>query len=141
MMLTIKDINDLLNALAAASNEKERREVFRVIYTRSTAEEQYWFIRIVLKGEGSECISVPKGFKLGSDFIVLPRFFSLSDLKVGLTERTVLKKYHVNAFERYEVNTNLRRVCTELSDPAYRIPSQVRRIFGTWNSHWHFARR
>jgi hypothetical protein len=124
--LTVKDVNDFLDVLAAASNEKERKEVFRQVYNRSTADEQYWFIRIVVKGEGAaEFYAVISSCRC-SDVTVLSWFFcASSDLRIGMKECTILKVYHVNAFERYEVNTNLRAVCTELTDPAHRIPPPV----------------
>ncbi|WYZ39905.1 hypothetical protein EsH8_IV_000246 [Colletotrichum jinshuiense] len=90
--LSIADVNELLDKLAASSGELENLEVFEVFYERMNAEELMWLIRIVLK-----------------------------QMKVGATERTFLDLWHPDGEALFSVSSSLRRVCWELYDPQVRL--------------------
>ncbi|KAH0435119.1 DNA ligase I [Colletotrichum camelliae] len=93
--MTIAEVNELLDKLAASSGELENLEVFETFYERMNAEELMWLIRIVLK-----------------------------QMKVGATERTLLNLWHPDGEALFSVSSSLRRVCWELHDPTFRLESQ-----------------
>lgn len=47
------------------------------------------------------------------------------ELKMGLSEKSVLKYYHPDAVDYFCVTSNLRQLCTVLKDPAVRISTEV----------------
>lgn len=65
----------------------------REFYTSMTADEQYWIARIILK-----------------------------DLKISLSEKSILPKYHPDAFRLFQVCSDLREVCKQLKNLKYRLP-------------------
>ena len=46
-------------------------------------------------------------------------------LQIGLSETSILKEYHVDAVERYNVTCDFPGVIRELTDPHKRFPFQV----------------
>lgn len=90
--MTLAEVNEQLDKLAASSGEKENLNVFGVFYNRMNAEELMWIIRVVLK-----------------------------QMKVGATERTFLDLWHPDAESLFSVSSSLRRVCWELYDPEVRL--------------------
>lgn len=88
--LTIEDINSSLDEIARANIDKRRdlskKEIQRVIRNTS-AIEQKWFIRIVLK-----------------------------EMKLGLNENSVFPVFHPEAKELYNVCNSLSKVCLDLHD-------------------------
>jgi DNA ligase-4 len=90
--MTLAEVNQQLDKLAASSGEAENLRVFEVFYNRMSAEEMMWLIRIVLK-----------------------------QMKVGATERTFLDLWHPDAEALFNVSSSLRRVCWELYDPDSRL--------------------
>ncbi|KAL0931236.1 DNA ligase I [Colletotrichum truncatum] len=93
--MTIAEVNELLDKLAASAGELENLEVFEVFYERMNAEELMWLIRIILK-----------------------------QMKVGATERTLLNLWHPDGETLFSVSSSLRRVCWELSDPQVRLEQE-----------------
>ncbi|KAL2760963.1 hypothetical protein ACRALDRAFT_2039487 [Sodiomyces alcalophilus JCM 7366] len=93
--MTVQEVNDLLDKLAASSGEKENLRIFEVFYQRMNAEEFMWVIRIILK-----------------------------QLKVGATEKTFLHLWHPDAEALFNVSSSLRRVCWELYDPNHRLEQE-----------------
>lgn len=49
----------------------------------------------------------------------------LANAQIGLSEATVLRDYHVDAEDRYNVTCDFLSVVRELTDPATRFPFQV----------------
>lgn len=90
--MTIAEVNEQLDKLAASSGEAENLRVFEVFYQRMNAEELMWLIRILLK-----------------------------QMKVGATERTFLSLWHPDGEALFSVSSSLRRVCWELYDPDTRL--------------------
>ncbi|KAK1621759.1 DNA ligase I [Colletotrichum phormii] len=93
--MTIAEVNEMLDKLAASAGELENLEVFEVFYERMNAEELMWLIRIVLK-----------------------------QMKVGATERTFLDLWHPDGEALFSVSSSLRRVCWELHDPRIRLEQE-----------------
>ncbi|KAJ2893800.1 hypothetical protein MKZ38_008225 [Zalerion maritima] len=90
--MTIAEVNELLDQLAAASGEKEILPILDEFYVSMNGEELMWLIRIILK-----------------------------QMKVGATERTFLDIWHPDAEALFNVSSSLRRVCWDLHDPTARI--------------------
>ena len=93
--MTIAEVNEQLDKLAASAGEAENMRVFEVFYNRMNAEELMWLIRIVLR-----------------------------QMKVGATERTFLNLWHPDAEALFSVSSSLRRVCWELYDPEVRLEQE-----------------
>ncbi|XP_053735397.1 DNA ligase 4 [Synchiropus splendidus] len=93
--LSIKDVNDFLDSVAMnnASKKKDlvKKSLLHLI-TQSTALEQKWLIRMILK-----------------------------DMKVGISKETVLQVFHPDAAELYNVNTDLNNVCRQLHNPSVSL--------------------
>ncbi|ESP05690.1 hypothetical protein LOTGIDRAFT_181463 [Lottia gigantea] len=92
--LAIQDVNDCLDAIAnnnaAKKKEPVRKNILHLLKNLS-AIEQKWLIRMIVK-----------------------------ELKVGLSQASMLSVYHTDAEELYNVNNNLEKVCRLLRDPAVR---------------------
>lgn len=93
--MTIAEVNEQLDKLAASSGESENLRVFEIFYQRMNAEELMWLIRIVLK-----------------------------QMKVGATERTFLSLWHPDGEALFSVSSSLRRVCWELYNPETRLEQE-----------------
>ncbi|GFR84311.1 DNA ligase [Elysia marginata] len=93
--LTIEEVNKDLDAIAANNVNKSGKDLVRKhlmrLVTSLSAVEQKWLIRMVMK-----------------------------ELKMGLSQASVLSVYHPDAEELYNVNNNLEKVCRELRDPETR---------------------
>uniref|UniRef100_A0A3P9LD70 DNA ligase n=1 Tax=Oryzias latipes TaxID=8090 RepID=A0A3P9LD70_ORYLA len=93
--LSIKEVNDFLDSVALnnASKKKDlmRKSLLHLI-TQSSALEQKWLIRMILK-----------------------------DMKLGISKETVLQAFHPDAAELYNVNTDLNKVCQQLHDPSVSL--------------------
>jgi DNA ligase-4 len=92
--MSIAEVNEQLDKLAASAGEAENLRVFEVFYNKMNAEEMMWLIRIVLK-----------------------------QMKVGATERTFLDLWHPDGEALFNVSSSLRRVCWELYSPEVRLES------------------
>lgn len=93
-LLTIDEVNKDLDAIAIANSNKAKdtvRKNMLHLLTSLSATEQKWLIRMIMK-----------------------------ELKVGLSQSSVLGVYHPDAEELYNVNNNLEKVCLALRDPKTR---------------------
>ncbi|XP_049919490.1 DNA ligase 4 isoform X2 [Epinephelus moara] len=93
--LSIKEVNDFLD-LVAINNANKQKDLVKKsllhLITHSTALEQKWLIRMILK-----------------------------DMKLGISKETVLQVFHPDAAELYNVNTDLNKVCQQLHDPSVSL--------------------
>lgn len=93
--LSIKEVNEFLDSVAVNNANKQkdlvRRSLLHLI-TQSSALEQKWLIRMILK-----------------------------DMKLGVSKETVLQVFHADAAELYNVSTDLNKVCQQLNDPAVSL--------------------
>ena len=90
--MTIDEVNDLLDQLAAANKIDAQEKIFEKFYSNMNAEELMWLIRIVLR-----------------------------QMKVGASEKTIFEIFHPDAHALFNICSNLRRVCWELHDPQIRL--------------------
>ena len=82
---TLKDVNELLDALASAVSQADKINLIRErILNHFTAMEQKWLARIIF-----------------------------NDLKIGLKHETVLNHFYPTALKRFNECVNLRLVCEE----------------------------
>ena len=92
--MTIGEVNDLLDELAAAQKESTQINIFQRFYSSMNKDELMWLIRILLR-----------------------------QMKVGATERTFFSIWHPDAEKLYNISSSLRRVCWDLPDPSVRLES------------------
>ncbi|PAA70532.1 hypothetical protein BOX15_Mlig012247g1 [Macrostomum lignano] len=93
--LTVQQVNNHLTAMSAANAANKRDEVKRQLFAlikQTTALEQKWLIRIVLR-----------------------------DIRAGVSEKTVLSAFHPDAEALYDVTQSLEKVCTSLHYPGVRL--------------------
>lgn len=90
--MRISEVNDLLDRLAGASREAEQIPIFDDFYLHMGALELQWLIRIILK-----------------------------QMRVGASERSILAAWHPDAMDLFNVNSDLRDVCRQLSDQEVRL--------------------
>ncbi|XP_005097120.1 DNA ligase 4 [Aplysia californica] len=92
--LSIEEVNADLDAIAIGNANKAKdavRKHMLHLLTNLSATEQKWLIRMIVK-----------------------------ELKVGLSQASVLAVFHPDAEELYNVNNNLEKVCRLLRDPKTR---------------------
>jgi DNA ligase 4 len=97
--MTIGEVNDLLDRLAAAPKEAKQLPIMAEFYQRMNAEELMWLIRIILRA-----------------------------MKVGATEKTFFNNWHPDAESLFNISSSLRRVCWELHDPNVRLEGEDRGV-------------
>jgi DNA ligase 4 len=97
--MTIGEVNDLLDQLAAAPKEADQLPVMDEFYHHMNAEELIWLIRIILRA-----------------------------MKVGATEKTFFNNWHPDAESLFNISSSLRRVCWELHDPNVRLEGEDRGV-------------
>ncbi|GAB1599803.1 DNA ligase 4-like [Argonauta hians] len=93
--LSISDVNKCLDDIAVSNTNKKKeivQERMLHLLRNTSAIEQKWLIRMVLK-----------------------------ELKMGLSQASVLGIFHPDAEEMFNVNNNLEKVCLQLSDPEIRF--------------------
>ena len=107
--LSLAEVNTHLDALNSATDRKEKEKILQSMLRRTTALEQKWIVRIILKGLLSHPSSPPqRSYRL----TIYP------ELKMGSSEKTILTHFHPDAVELFNVTSNLRRVCEELKGDA-----------------------
>ena len=89
--LTIGELNALLDKLADEEGHDAKRDVLRQVMDRSTAREQRWILRVVLK-----------------------------DMQIGMKEDSVFRHLHPDAKELYNSVCDLKLTCEKCADPEYR---------------------
>ncbi|GIX83138.1 DNA ligase 4 [Caerostris darwini] len=93
--LTVHDINHYLDNIATNHAEKKKDELkhdLLHLLRNTSALEQKWLIRMILK-----------------------------DMKFGIGENSILKAFHMDAKDLYNVTNNLEKVCCSLRDPSVSL--------------------
>ncbi|PRP74389.1 DNA ligase 4-like [Planoprotostelium fungivorum] len=90
--MSVMQLNETLDQLNAATERVDRIKVLKHLLRKTTATEQKWIVRIILK-----------------------------DLKIGMSEKTILQFFHPDALQLFNVSSNLRAVCQELKTPGYKV--------------------
>lgn len=104
--LSIREVNDFLDSVAVDNAGKKKDLVKKSLLhliTRSSALEQKWLIRMILK-----------------------------DMKLGVSKETVLRAFHPDAAELYNVNTDLGKVCRQLHSPAVSLSDVSVELFSAF---------
>ena len=89
--LTVGELNAFLDRLAHADQFADKKSVFHDMVTRTTAREQRWILRVILK-----------------------------DMQIGMKEDSVFKLLHPDAKELYAAHCDLKETCELCIDPDYR---------------------
>ena len=103
--MKLGDVNRRLDEIADV-NAREGRATGAVerllmgMFKAMTALQQKWLVRIILK-----------------------------DMKLGLGPASVLKQFHPDASDLFDVTSNLLKVCQQLNDPAARLNEIEIRLF------------
>ena len=97
--MTIEEVNQRLEELAAAPKEEKQLPILEDFYRRMNAEELMWLIRIILR-----------------------------QMKIGATEKTILNIWHPDADNLFNISSSLRRVCWELHNPSVRLEGEERGV-------------
>ncbi|KAL1919805.1 uncharacterized protein VTP21DRAFT_1736 [Calcarisporiella thermophila] len=98
--MTIYEVNEQLDRLSNAVDKDTQASVLRRFFLECSATEQKWIIRIILK-----------------------------DLKIGISERTVFKAFHPDAYDLFNTCSDLKKVCEDLFDPQVRLHTGPVSIF------------
>uniref|UniRef100_A0A0E0DI11 DNA ligase n=1 Tax=Oryza meridionalis TaxID=40149 RepID=A0A0E0DI11_9ORYZ len=93
--LTIKEVNDALDLLAATENRSEKASILSSLIKKTNALEMKWLLMIILK-----------------------------DLKLGISEKSVFHEFHPDAEDLFNVTCDLRLVCEKLNDQSQRHKRQ-----------------
>ena len=81
-------LNDYLDKLNTLDKINDKANLLRVLLVKyTTAQEQQWIVRIILK-----------------------------DLKISMSEKTVLNSFHEDALELFQYNSSLKKVCDIIVD-------------------------
>jgi DNA ligase-4 len=93
--LTMSQVNQYLDDLAMSNVKKERAEVkkaLQLLLRNTSAQEQKWLIRVIMK-----------------------------ELKVGLSENSILSVFHPDALDLFSVSSSLEKVCSDLRSPDIKL--------------------
>lgn len=93
-VLSLAHINKCLDKLNSSPDRKDKLSILKWMLRKTTANEQKWFVRIILK-----------------------------ELKMGLSEKTVLNTFHPDALDLYQATSSLKKVANQLNDPNVRLES------------------
>ncbi|KAL6843747.1 hypothetical protein ACP4OV_026318 [Aristida adscensionis] len=93
--LTIKQVNDALDRLAATDNRSEKASILSSLIKKTNAVEMKWLLMIILK-----------------------------DLKLGISEKSIFNEFHPDAEDLFNVTCDLKLVCEKLNDRSQRHKRQ-----------------
>jgi DNA ligase-4 len=97
---SVGDINTYLDQLNVSTDRKDKSKILTALLRRTTAVEQKWLVRIILK-----------------------------ELKIGLSEKSILNYFHDDAVDYFNVTSNLRKVCDDLKNPSVRVSQENVTLF------------
>ncbi|KAH7914811.1 ATP dependent DNA ligase domain-containing protein [Hygrophoropsis aurantiaca] len=94
--LAIDELNEILDELSKNMGKQEiQSRILQRVYNRTTAEEQRWIVRIILK-----------------------------DMVISVKETTVLAVLHPDAQDLFNTCSDLKKVAWELWDPSRRLNAE-----------------
>lgn len=124
--LTVGEINDILNKIASASGSDEQVKLFSHLIQATTARQMRWIVQIVLRDLKVRVVTFDAVYLHGFHaYQECPNAKDSSNAQIGLSETSILREYHVDAVERYNVTCDFPGVIRELTDPHKRFPFQV----------------
>lgn len=83
--ITVAQVNQMLDELNASLDKKDKASIFGKLVRRTTARELKWVVRTIIK-----------------------------DMKLGVSEKSILKLLHPEALDMFNICSNLRTVCQQL---------------------------
>ena len=86
--MIIEEINTSLDLLNVATDKSKRIEILKNVLIKTTAIEQKWFVRIILK-----------------------------QLKMGMSENTIFNYFHKDALTLWNLSSDLKKICEDLKNP------------------------
>ncbi|TIA90558.1 hypothetical protein E3P99_01513 [Wallemia hederae] len=89
---TIDQVNERLDALSRARSFQQKKDIMKDFARNCNLNEQFWLVRILLK-----------------------------NLKISIRERSILSRFHPDAYALFEVSTDLRTVAYKLYDHSIRL--------------------
>ncbi|KAI9276267.1 ATP dependent DNA ligase domain-containing protein [Sporodiniella umbellata] len=92
---TIKETHEILDELANNNSMEAQVVVLKQIINTYTPGQIYWIIRIIVK-----------------------------DLKIGMTENTILTAFHKNAKDAFDCGQDLYYICKELADVSAKFSNE-----------------
>ncbi|KAG9008171.1 DNA ligase (ATP) [Tulasnella sp. JGI-2019a] len=98
-IMSVDDINDVLDEISRAGKEAEYIRLFTRITEQCTPAEQRWLVRIILK-----------------------------DLGITVKETTVLAVFHPDAMEMFNTSSDLKRVCWLLPNQNERASDADKQV-------------
>ena len=90
--LTIGELNAALDKLAEVQSTDEKKAVLDDLTKKTTAREQRWILRVILK-----------------------------DMQIGMKEDSIFRELHPDAKELYASVCDLRSTCQQCVDPSFRL--------------------
>ncbi|KAJ3008763.1 DNA ligase (ATP) [Thoreauomyces humboldtii] len=90
--VSVADVNEQLDLLDGAQGKEDRRDIIKWFFQHCTPMEQSWIARVILK-----------------------------DLKLGISEHTILNIWHPDGLEKFNVCNDLSEVTSTLRDPRKRL--------------------
>ncbi|TFK51779.1 ATP-dependent DNA ligase [Heliocybe sulcata] len=98
--LTVNELNEILDELSQHGGKQDvQSKLLQRVYNRSTAEDQRWIARIILK-----------------------------DMQINIKEATVFSVFHPDAQDLYNTCSDLKKVAWELWDPKRRLKEEDKTI-------------
>uniref|UniRef100_A0A0D9ZQC1 DNA ligase IV n=1 Tax=Oryza glumipatula TaxID=40148 RepID=A0A0D9ZQC1_9ORYZ len=114
--LTIKEVNDALDRLAATENRSEKASILSSLIKKTNALEMKWLLMIILKGWVALQVAFLQWFWIAVDAF---------HLKLGISEKSVFHEFHPDAEDLFNVTCDLRLVCEKLNDRSQRHKRQL----------------
>ena len=105
--ITLDELHRYLDRIANTYEKnriKDTDQVFHQLITNTTALENKWLVRIVLK-----------------------------EMRLGIGDNSILNAYHSDAKEYYETNHSLIKVCIDLSDPEIPLSVKCISLFSSFS--------
>lgn len=109
--------------MISALDREERTATIAEMIGKTNSLEMRWLIMIILKGELDEAGILTGGYVLRGMYAHLG--FLCTDLKLGVSEKTIFAEFHPDAEDLFNVTCDLKLVCDKLKDRTKRVKRQV----------------
>lgn len=90
--MTIREVNDKLDELSREAKEEKQLPIIQDFYRQMNPDEMKWLICIILR-----------------------------EMKIGVSEKTLLSIWHPDADTMFNISSSLKRVCWELWNSSIRL--------------------
>lgn len=119
-------------------NRAEKTSILSDLIRKTNAQEMKWIIMIILKGVVifCQCLNCRISFHAQWCQFSIDLRLHLSDLKLGISEKSIFHEFHPDAEDLFNVTCDLKLVCEKLRDRSQRHKRQVCFKFSYWTL-WH----